>query len=165
MSARTMISFVVGANRFNYRVAGIALRQGHVLVCVEGDDDYAMLPGGRVEMGEPSHVALAREIVEELQSPAEIVRLVFTAENFFDHLGKHVHELAAYYLIELPAEFPFRSGGICFETKAEGEHLKFEWVPIEGPALVVRNLTPRWIVDRLSDLPTTTEHLVMRETP
>ena len=74
---RTMLSFVVGTNRFNYRVAGIALRDGHVLVCREDDDDWVMLPGGRVEMGEPTTTALVREIAEELQrtSGADILSL------------------------------------------------------------------------------------------
>src|SRR6185437_3753010 len=95
---RTMLSFVVGATRFNYRVAGIAIREGHVLTCREDDDDYVMLPGGRVEMGEPSQVALAREIAEELHSTAEIGRLLYTVENFFERGGQRFHELAAYYL-------------------------------------------------------------------
>ena len=69
---RVLLSFPVGATRFNYRVAAIALRKGHVLACREDDDDYVMLPGGRVEMGEASPVALAREIAEELRVAGEI---------------------------------------------------------------------------------------------
>jgi 8-oxo-dGTP pyrophosphatase MutT (NUDIX family) len=163
-AARTMLSFVVGASRFNYRVAAIAIRDGHVLVCREDDDDWVMLPGGRVEMGESSPVALAREIAEELRSTAEIARLVFTVENFFVHDGMRLHEMGAYYLVDLPRDFPFRSTGVCFETEDEGHRLTFEWVPIAGDTLRIRNLLPPWLIGRLADLPPTTEHLILHET-
>lgn len=164
MSAeRTMLSFVVGTNRFNYRVAGIAIRAGHVLVCREDDDDWVMLPGGRVEMGEPSAVALAREIAEELHATAEIGTLVYTVENFFVRKGVQFHELGAYYCIELPVAFPFQSTGVVVDTVDEGHRLSFEWVPIAGEELRYRNLLPAWIIDRLADLPATNQHLVMRE--
>ena len=162
---RTMLSFVVGASRFNYRVAGIALRHGHVLVCREDDDDYTMLPGGRVEMGEPSPVALAREIAEELQSTATIGPLVYTVENFFERAGQHFHELAAYYRVELPKAFPFAEAGVVFETEDEGHHLRFEWIEVAGGGLARVNLLPAWIREKLRVLPATAEHLIMRETP
>ncbi|HTJ56227.1 MAG TPA: NUDIX domain-containing protein [Devosiaceae bacterium] len=162
---RVMLSFTVGAARFNYRVAAIALRDGHVLVCRQDDDDYVMLPGGRVEMGEPSQVALEREIAEELQSTAEIKRLAFTVENFFERHGQRFHELAAYYLIELPDGFPFRSNGVVLETRDEGHDLRFEWVPVEGGGLRERNLLPRWMIESLRELPEGTQHLVMHEVP
>ena len=159
-----MLSFVVGTNRFNYRVAGIAIREGHVLVCREDDDDYVMLPGGRVEMGEPSAVALAREIAEELHATAEIGRLVFTAENFFVRDHQHFHELAAYYRVEVPA-VPFQAGGVCLETEDEGHRLRFAWLPLEGEALRAARLLPAWMIGKLAQLPAATEHLVMHEAP
>ena len=57
-----MISFPIEGGRFNYRVAAIIIVDGHVLICDEDDDGFAMLPGGRVEMGESSSLSLAREI-------------------------------------------------------------------------------------------------------
>jgi 8-oxo-dGTP pyrophosphatase MutT (NUDIX family) len=158
-----MVHFPIGNRLFNYRVAGIAIRDGHVLVCRADDDDFVMLPGGRVELGEPATVALAREIAEELQTTAETSRLVFTVEDFFEHRGRQIHELSAYYLIELPSEFPFRSGGVCFEIDDGDEHLRFEWAKIEGDALRRLNLLPRWMINQLGELPTETRHLVMDE--
>lgn len=161
---RTMISFVVGSGKFNYRVAGVALREGHVLTCREDDDDYVMLPGGRVEMGEATTAALAREIAEELHTSADIRRLLFVAENFFVHQGVDVHEIGAYYLIDLPDDFPFRRGGVCFETEDEGHRLRFEWLPVEGDALRRGNLLPPWLDAKLIALPETPEHLILHET-
>jgi 8-oxo-dGTP pyrophosphatase MutT (NUDIX family) len=161
--ARTMLSFPVGASRFNYRVAAVAIRDGHVLVCHEDDDDYVMLPGGRVEMGEASPVALAREIAEELHSTAEIDRLLFTVENFFGHAGETVHEIGLYYAVNLSPQFPFRSTGVVLETEDEGHLLQLEWVPIVGDGLRTRNLLPPWLIDKLAGLPAATEHLIVHE--
>ena len=163
--ARTMVNFRVGRRLFNYRTAGIAIRDGHVLICHEDDDDYIMLPGGRVEIGEASDVALAREIAEELRSAATIGRLIFTVENFFEHHGASVHEIGAYYAIEPAADFPFRRGGVVREVEEDGHQLRFEWLPIDGFPLVKRQLYPTWLAQRLLNLPATTEHLIVREAP
>jgi 8-oxo-dGTP pyrophosphatase MutT (NUDIX family) len=160
---RTMISFVVGPGKFNYRVAGVALREGHVLTCREDDDDYVMLPGGRVEMGEATTIALAREIAEELHTVAEIRRLLFVVENFFVHQGVSVHEIGTYYLIDLPPDFPFQPGGVCFETEDEGHRLTFEWVPVESEALRRANLLPPWLDEKLRAPPEAAEHLILHE--
>jgi 8-oxo-dGTP pyrophosphatase MutT (NUDIX family) len=160
---RTMLSFVVGPNRFNCRVAGIAVRDGHVLTCREDDDDWVMLPGGRVEMGEPSPVALAREIVEELDCTAEIGPLVYTVENFFDRAGERFHEIGLYYRVILPDAFPYLPEGVCFETEDEGHRLYFEWVDAEPLALRRINLKPSWLGERLALLPAAAQHLVMHE--
>ncbi len=162
---RTMLSFVVGASRFNYRVAGLALRGGHVLTCREDEDGYVMLPGGRVEMGEPSPVALAREIAEELRTTAEIGPLVYTVENFFERDRQRFHEIGLYYRVTLPEAFPFQSDGVCLETEDEGHRLRFQWVPVEREALLQVNLLPRWMIGRLAQLPDRSEHLIMRELP
>ena len=160
---RQMVHFPLGDRLFNYRVAGIALRQGHVLICREDDDDYVMLPGGRVEMGEPSTVALERELAEELQSPATIGRLAYTVENFFRHEGRTVHELGAYYLIELPVDYPFRSGGVVRETEDAGMRLQFEWIDLAGDGLAERHLRPRFMIEKLRRIPPVAEHVIFHE--
>ncbi len=162
-SVRTMINFPVGTRLFNYRVAAVAIREGHLLTCREDDDDYIMLPGGRVELGESSLVALEREVAEELRTPATIERLLYTAENFFDHDGKQVHELAAYYLIDVPA-FPFSRGGVVFEIEEDGHDLRFEWIDLNGSGLFERRLLPTWLAERLRVLPESPEHLILHET-
>ena len=78
-----MIHFRFEGKVFNHRAAGIAIRDGHVLICREDDDLYTLLPGGRIEFGEDSRTAMAREIEEELKAPGEVGRLLFTSETFF----------------------------------------------------------------------------------
>jgi len=159
---RTMVHFPIGDRLFNYRAAAIIIRDGHVLTCQEDDDEYIMLPDGRVELGEASDAALARELAEEVQAPAAIGRLVYTVENFFGHNGKVVHELGAYYAVEL-SDFPFGSGGVVREIEEDGHQLRFEWLPVTGDALQARGLNPPWMRDRLMRLPLTTEHLIITE--
>ena len=161
---RTMIHFPDGERRrFNVRVAGVAVRDGHVLVCREDDDAYVMLPGGRVEIGENSHSALNREIAEELHCRGEVGRLLFTVENFYHLEDKEFHQIGLYYEIQLPESFPFHTDGNCLVTHDEGHELQFDWVAATPDALVQWNLVPNWLANRISDLPRQTEHLVIDE--
>lgn len=161
--SRTMLSFVEGKQRFNYRVAGIAVRDGHVLVCREDADGYVLLPGGRVEFGEASDIALHREISEELQCLGRVGALLFTVENFFTRNGEDFHEIGTYYGIELPADFPFETGKPCLVTQDEGHDLTFEWIPTASSALAAVNLLPAWLHPHLAELPGRHRHLVVDE--
>ena len=161
MTDRTMVHFPVGGRLFNYRVAAVAIRDGHVLLCREYDDDHTMLPGGRVELGESTLAALRREIAEELRAPAEIERLLITAEDFFSNAGRQVHEIAAYYLIDLSPEFPFDGPGRAREVWDEGHLLQFDWVPADVEAIGRYNLRPYWMAAHLVSLPASAQHLIV----
>ncbi|QDZ11390.1 NUDIX hydrolase [Devosia ginsengisoli] len=163
MNQRILLSFPVGGTCFNYRVAGVAMRDGHVLVCREDHDSYCMLPGGRVEMGEPSNVALVREMAEELVMPVEIGPLLFTSESFYGREGDRYHELGFIYAIELPDNV--RPGGQqpFLVREDEGHLLQFSWLPLEGPALKDANLLPPWLPARLRALSGVPEHVVFHE--
>ena len=163
MSERWLLSFLKGKRRYNYRTAGVIIRDGHVLVCREDKDDFVYLPGGRVEFGKPSDVALEREIQEELQCVGKVGRLLFVTENFFELNGVTFHEIGKYYVADLPDDFPFVVDAPALITFDEGHELKFYWVPIEGAGLAEFNLLPKWIRGRLGDLPGTTEHLIKDE--
>ncbi|MHA6690803.1 NUDIX hydrolase [Devosia sp. A449] len=160
---RIMLSFPVGGTCFNYRVAGVAMRDGHVLVCREDDDSYCMLPGGRVEMGEPSDVALMREIAEELVMPVTVGPLLFTSESFYGRAGDRFHELGFIYAITLPEDV--RPGGAqpFLVREDEGHVLQFSWLKLDGSALAEANLLPPWLPERLRALSGAPEHVVFHE--
>jgi 8-oxo-dGTP pyrophosphatase MutT (NUDIX family) len=149
---RTIISFPAHGTRFNYRVAGAALREGHVLVCREDDDDYCMLPGGRVEVGEPSDLALLREMAEELATPVSIGSLLFTYESFYGRAGDRYHELGFVYAIELPPDIGPGGAQPFLVREDEGHLLQFSWLPLEGTALAEASLQPPWLPERLRSL-------------
>ena len=160
---RTILSFPAAGTRFNFRVAGAAIRDGHVLVCREDDDDYCMLPGGRVEMGEASDVALIREMAEELAMPVEIGPLLFTYESFYGRAGDRYHELGFIYGIELPDDI--RPGGTqpFLVREDEGHLLQFSWLPLEGPGLLEASLQPPWLPARLRSLSGAPAHVIFHQ--
>jgi 8-oxo-dGTP pyrophosphatase MutT (NUDIX family) len=160
---RTILSFPAGGTRFNYRVAGIAIRDGHVLVCREDDDDYCMLPGGRVEMGEASDVALVREMAEELVMPVTVGKLLFTSESFYGRVGEQFHELGFIYEITLPPDV--RPSGVqpFLVREDEGHLLQFSWLKLEGAALEQANLLPPWLPEKLRAPAGVPEHVIFHE--
>ncbi|MHA6297109.1 NUDIX hydrolase [Devosia sp. CAU 1758] len=162
MSARHVISFPIEGQRFNYRVAGIIIMNGQVLVCREDDDVYTMLPGGRVELGEASAVSLEREMAEELAMPANVGAMIATSESFYRREGEDFHELGFFYRVELPGQGP-NGTSPWLQRPDEGHILSFHWVPLTGDALEQFNLLPRWLPGFLRDLPEGQAHIVHDE--
>lgn len=158
-----MLSFPIGGQRFNYRVAGIVVLENHVLVCREDDDPYVMLPGGRVEMGEASAPALVREIREEMAMEARVGEMALTSESFYLRDGEAFHEMGLFYRMRLPAEA--RPGGRSpwLVRPDEGHVLSFDWVPLSGDALERVDLLPRFLPALLRDMPAGLVHVVHDE--
>ncbi len=163
MNQRHTLCIPFGDHLFNYRVAGVAIRNNHVLVCREDEQDFTLLPGGRVELGEASEEALHREVEEELKCVGQVGRLIYSVENFFDREGERFHEMGKYYALSLPDEFSFEKDKPCLVTHDEGHVLTFTWVSVEAEALSRINLLPLWMRVRLGDLPEHAEHLIMDE--
>jgi ADP-ribose pyrophosphatase YjhB (NUDIX family) len=161
--SRVMLSFVVGDTRFNYRVAGVVIRDGHVLVCREDDDAYCMLPGGRVEMGEASPVALVREMAEEMVMAVTTGPLLFTSESFYGREGDRYHELGFIYVMDLPETVRPEGAQPFLVREDEGHLLQFSWLKLEGPALEEANLLPPWLPGKLRALSGVPEHVIFDE--
>lgn len=157
--SRHVISFPIEGQRFNYRVAAIIIADGHVLVCREDDDSYTMLPGGRVELGEPSLFSLEREIAEELAMEASIGPLMATSESFYRREEQDFHELGFFYPAELTGRGP-NGQSPWLVRQDEGHDLSFYWVPMAGDALETFNLLPSWLPDFLRNLPQRPVHVV-----
>lgn len=164
MTERTMIRIDARPKLFNFRIAGIALREGHVLVHRATHELFWTFPGGRAEIGETSEETLRREIVEELGVEAEIGPLLWTVENFFHFEKRDYHELGFYYRMELPARFAFAERGIVHRIVDGPNEIEFMWVRATPEALAALPLQPDFIAPRIGNLPERTEHLVWRET-
>ena len=99
---RHMITFDRDNIRFTNRIVGIAYDGDRVLLHRAVADDFWALPGGRAELLETAAETLRREMCEEMNEDVEVERLVWIAENFFEHNGRTHHEIGFYFLMHLP---------------------------------------------------------------
>ena len=163
MSKRTHIRLNAGGQRFNYRIAGLGFRDGHVLVHRAVHEPFWTFPGGRAEIGETSEETLKREMVEDLGVEVTVSRLLWIVENFFRFEKRDWHELGFYYLMEVPQAFPFRPGEIVHRVEDGDNHLEFKWVPATRSALTALDIPPYFIADEIETLPPAPRHLVWRD--
>ena len=157
-----MIRFDQGTRRFNYRVAGVAIHEGSVLLHRAQHDPYWTLPGGRAEHGETAEQTIRREMREELATDVDVVRLLWLAENFFDLNGLVYHELALYFLIRFPENsLPLASR--AFDRNEAGVPFQFEWHPLHHQTLQQLPLFPAFLPQGLTELPASVVHIVQRD--
>ncbi|UYN98121.1 MAG: NUDIX domain-containing protein [Devosia sp.] len=161
--SRHMISFPIEGQRFNYRVAAIFMVDNHVLVCDEDDDGFSMLPGGRVELGEPSKLSLQREIVEEIGLAATVGDIALTSESFYRRMGYDMHELGLFYHARFDGgDGPDGKSPWRVTHEEDNEH-RFHWVDLAGDGLEALNLQPVWLRAVLRNMPVALTHIVHDE--
>lgn len=144
---------------FNYRVAGIWIKNGYVLLHRDTNEKNWSLPGGRVKMAEDSTLSIKREFQEELGLDIKIEKLAWVVENFFEYKGKDVHEIGMYYLVS-SEDKSFELSNSPFYG-IEGERLIYQWMPIEE--LQEIELYPEFLRTALGKLPLETEHIIVKQ--
>ena len=147
-----------GETTFMYRVGGIAVHEGHLLVERNVIHDYCFVPGGRVEYGESAAEALARELYEELGEKVEVGRLVLVTDNFFEHGDERFQEVALYFLITFVPGSKILSQDGVFEGAEPGT--VFQWIRVDEAEQAV--LFPELLRARVRAIPQTPEYLVQR---
>jgi ubiquinone/menaquinone biosynthesis C-methylase UbiE/ADP-ribose pyrophosphatase YjhB (NUDIX family) len=144
--------------RFNLRVAAVIRRGRQVLLHRALADDFWTLPGGRPMLGEDSTSALVRELREELDVEAVVERLLWTVESFFDYEDRRHHQVALYFLAQLPVDCPLANGPSAFAGREPHLPLEFRWFdPEELPGIKVY---PTFLASNLDDLPDHPVHLI-----
>lgn len=123
------VVFHVEHQVFNYRVAGILIEKGNLLIHRSKKETHWSLPGGRVKLGEDARTSLKREMLEELALEAEASKHLWTVENFFTYNEKQIHEVGLYFEMKAEQPLPFHDGEEF--TVEEAERLVFKWVPLE----------------------------------
>ncbi len=78
-----MITIEEEGVKFQYRVAGVTMHYGRVLLHRADDEPFWTLPGGRAEMLETAEQTLKREMREELNADVQVGKLLWVIENFF----------------------------------------------------------------------------------
>ncbi|QKG84887.1 NUDIX hydrolase [Kroppenstedtia pulmonis] len=153
-----MLTFETNQGRFNFRVAGVALHQGRVLLHRLPGEAFWTMPGGRGELMEPTRETLAREMQEELGVQARVENLLWIVENFYHYEDREVHELAFYYRMFLPDEDSICTTEGIFQREDDGAPLLFQWHDIQRLEEIA--LYPSFLKKSLSDLPISPCHLV-----
>lgn len=164
------ILFHTPAGIFSYRVAGVLIHAGKVLLQRPPDDNangvgagYAF-PGGHVSFGETSQDALIREFKEEIGADIRPLRLLWIGENFFPWGEQRCHQIGLYFLIELcdETQIPLDRTFYAYdELEHQRVHLEFSWIPLAGLDAVT--VYPVSLKEKLRHLADGVELLVFRE--
>ena len=141
-----MIVIPSNAGLFNYRIAGVAIHNGRLLLHKSPNDDYWALPGGRAEIMERGADTLRREMVEELGVEVKVGGLRWVGECFFEHRGTRYHEIGLYFAMALPDRSPLFEQN---EFNGDDGRLVFRWHPL-GSLGGIR-VEPDFVVPALGD--------------
>lgn len=149
---------------FSYRVAGVLIHDGRILLQRTPDDPAYAYPGGHVSFGETSQAALIREFQEEAGIDIQVNKLLWVGEVFFPWGSRACHQIGLYYLVNListlttPTGTPFH--GID-EIQNSRIDLEFSWIPLESLSKI--EIYPLGTKERLLAPSDHIEHFVFRE--
>ena len=149
---------------FSYRVAGICVHEGRVLLqTTTGEDRSFAFPGGHVAFGESNADTLIREFREEIGASVRVGELKWVAEIFFPWGSKPCHQICLYYMVEIEDPAFFEKTIIPAREHLQGRSfdLEFHWVRLEN----VKNLQiyPVQAWELLKKLDEGVQHFVYRE--
>ncbi|GAB2318633.1 hypothetical protein IRB23SM22_08910 [Alkalibacterium sp. s-m-22] len=149
---------------FSYRVSGILVCDGKVLLQAPKDmDEYAFI-GGHVALGETNEETLIREWREEVGADIEVGELKWVEENFFSWGDKPCHQICLSYLVHLKvtSQIPLDGSFVSKEYLEEDKNaIFFHWVSLPN----VKNLAvyPTKAAELLPLLDEDVKHFVYKE--
>ena len=149
--------------RFNLRVCGIIINDGKLLAMRDENAPYYYLPGGRINLHERAEEAILRELKEELNISAEIIRPLWVNQAYFiEEVSKdRFHEICFYFLINI-SKCNLHERGEKF-VRREGEHtLTFEWLNFNelGDKYIYPEFIKKGIFNLPENLSLTTENRI-----
>jgi len=163
----TDITYTRDGMGFSYRIAGIVVHNGCVLLQnTEREPGYAF-PGGGAAFGETSAETLAREFREELGVEIVVGELKWVEENFATWGGADFHQIVLTFAVELAGgiEIPMSGRFKCLETRTGGNQVWFTWVPIERLRDSGVTVYPHAAADLLANWDQGVQHIVRRAAP
>ena len=86
---------------FSYRVAGICVQNGKVLLQKATNDPGFAFPGGHAAFGETNAETLKREFKEEIGGDISVGELKWVGEVFFPWGNRPCHQICLYYSVEI----------------------------------------------------------------
>jgi 8-oxo-dGTP pyrophosphatase MutT (NUDIX family) len=142
-----MISLAIDGALFNYRVAGVAIADGKVLLHKTPSDKFWSLPGGRASLFEFSKDTLIREMQEETGMDVEVGEMIWVSENFFVYNDIKHHELGFYYKMDIP---DLKDQNDFIGVEGDGE-LLFKWHSVAAISQI--KVYPEFLATELAQNP------------
>ncbi len=148
---------------FSYRVAGICIQNGKVLLQKPTNDNGFAFPGGHVAFGETNKETLLREFKEEIGADISVGELKWVGEIFIPWGEKTCHQICLYYNISLADTHTPREGMFMAQEHLEGRdfEIEFHWIPLEEIKDI--ELYPTNAKELLGSLEDGTVHFVYQE--
>ncbi len=148
---------------FSYRVTGICIQNGKVLLQKPSNDTGFAFPGGHVTLGETNEQTLIREFQEEMGTDVAVGDLKWVGELFFPWGGKQCHQICLYYLVEMQSNHIALDGMFLGKEHIEGRNfeLEFYWIPVNE----LKNIEvyPRNVVELMNRLDQGVQHFIYNE--
>jgi len=129
-------------HRIEIIARGVAIEDDRVLLCRSVPGDYAYLPGGHVEPGEPAARALEREMLEETGLEVRAGSLLCVHEARFEQQGAPRHEINLVFHMEHPRRWPAAPESL-------EPAIAFTWTALRD--LPAANLLPARMIDWLPE--------------
>ena len=152
-----MITFMRGNTKFTYRIAGVAIHDGYVLLQRAEDGSEWFVPGGRAELLETAQDGLRREMREELHVDIHVERMLYVVENFFSVGDIPHHELGLYFSVSFLDESMYDKQR-TFPVMDANMPFIFQWIPLHTLETVV--VYPLCLQKALQSSDETTQHIV-----
>ena len=149
---------------FSYRVGGLLIHNGKVLLQKPKNDDYAII-GGHVAALETTAETLKREYMEELHTEIEVDRLLAVGEIFFPWGNKPCHQICVYYKVHLSNENALPVDDTIHGYDELGNKrfdMDFCWVPLEQLENGLK-VYPLELIPHIVNEPKEVVHFVSRE--
>lgn len=149
---------------FSYRVGGVLIRNGKILLQRPAGDDYSII-GGHVSFLETTEETLKREFEEEIHAKIDVERLLAVGEVFFPWGKRPCHQVCLYYLVHLTDESAIPLEGVFHgydDLGNERINLDFCWVPLDE---IRRGLKvyPQELMPHILDMRADTVHFVSKQ--
>ena len=156
-------------SRFGVRVAAMIFNKdmSKIFLQRQGNHDFYMFPGGRVDIHEESETSMKRELMEELGIEEDVI-LKYISENFIKFPNLKYHEIGFYYLVNIDEDKynynDYSKEYHSLDEQHDGESV-FKWINIED--LDKYEVTPKHIKEKIKTKllkkDNSFEHLTYRE--
>lgn len=147
---------------FKFRVSGLIIKDNKLLLVDMDDSGFLCLPGGYVELGETTEVAVKQELLEEVGKKFDISEYLGVVENYFiNKYSKKIHEISFYYLMT-PME-NIGTNNFTIVENDKGHKIKLDFKLIDLKEIDNYDIRPSFIKEILNNENLKFNHLIFNE--